>query len=135
MHVSNLFSFKCVWSEVEEENFGLTSIHFNKRCYQDDSFVLASQVHQCFYIQDPFDKDKHYVMEIVPRDLFNMHDEYDVEAKNSNKKDPFDQANNLFMPKDDCKVQWTREDMQNTISENPSFVLQQAEYEDDSYFL
>lgn len=124
--------FNCDWFEVEEENFGLTSVHFNKRCSRDDPFILASQVHQCFYIQDPFNKDKHYVMDTVPRDLFNMYDGYDVEAEESNQKDPFDQVNNLFVPKDNCEVQWTREDMPNTIIEKPSLVLQQAEYDDDS---
>ncbi|XP_020963989.1 uncharacterized protein LOC110265366 [Arachis ipaensis] len=32
--------FNCDWFEVEEENFGLTSVHFNKRCSRDDPFVV-----------------------------------------------------------------------------------------------
>ena len=37
--------------------------------------VLASQVHQCFYIEDPLDANRHYALKKVPRDLFNMGDQ------------------------------------------------------------
>lgn len=62
--------FRCDWFEVEEEKYGMTCVYFNKRCYMDDPFVLDYQVHQCFYVQDPFDAYKHYVMKSVPRDFF-----------------------------------------------------------------
>ncbi|XP_020968056.1 uncharacterized protein LOC107618653 isoform X3 [Arachis ipaensis] len=64
--------FKCEWFMAEEDNYGLTYVHFKKRCYQDEPFVLASQAHQCFYVKDPYIPQKHYVMKTVPRDLFNM---------------------------------------------------------------
>ncbi|XP_050887893.1 uncharacterized protein LOC127093034 [Lathyrus oleraceus] len=67
--------FRCDWFEVEEEKYGMTCVYFNKRCYMDDPFVLASQVHQCFYIQDPSDANKHYVMKSIPRDFFNMNEQ------------------------------------------------------------
>ncbi|XP_058774236.1 uncharacterized protein LOC131648500 [Vicia villosa] len=38
--------FRCDWFEGEEEKYGMTCVYFNKRCYVDDPFVLASQVHQ-----------------------------------------------------------------------------------------
>ena len=40
----------CDWFEGEEDKYGLTCVYFNKRCYENDPFVLASKVHQCFYI-------------------------------------------------------------------------------------
>ncbi|WMV18167.1 hypothetical protein MTR67_011552 [Solanum verrucosum] len=51
--------FKCDWYEVEKDIYGLTYVYFNKRCSQEEPFVLASQVHQCFYVQDPYDQDRH----------------------------------------------------------------------------
>jgi len=38
--------FRCDWFEGGEDKYGLTCIYFNKKCYQNDPFVLASQVHQ-----------------------------------------------------------------------------------------
>ena len=38
--------FKCDWYEVEKDVYGLTYFYFNKRCSQEEPFVLASQVHQ-----------------------------------------------------------------------------------------
>jgi len=50
------------------------------KCYQNDTFVLASQVHQCFYVQDPFDTNRHYVLKTVSRDLFNMGNQSQLNA-------------------------------------------------------
>ncbi|TMX00771.1 hypothetical protein EJD97_000170, partial [Solanum chilense] len=35
--------FKCDWYEVEKDVYGLTYVYFNKRCSQEEPFVLASQ--------------------------------------------------------------------------------------------
>ncbi|KAH0647622.1 hypothetical protein KY285_032870 [Solanum tuberosum] len=43
--------------------------------FKEEPFVPASQVHQCFYVQDPYDQDRHYVMRTYPRNLFNMSDQ------------------------------------------------------------
>ena len=50
--------------------------------------MLASQVHHCFYVQDPYDQDKHYVMKTVPRDLFNMGNEFGSNHPQSNENEP-----------------------------------------------
>ncbi|KAH0682716.1 hypothetical protein KY285_020235 [Solanum tuberosum] len=71
--------FKCDWYEVEKDIYGLTYVYFNKRCSEEEPFVLASQVHKCFYVQDPYDQDRHYVMKTVPRDLFNLSDEFEYD--------------------------------------------------------
>ena len=57
--------------------YGLTYVYFNKICSLEEPFMLASQVHQCFYVKDPYDQDRHYVMKTVPTDLFNMSDEFE----------------------------------------------------------
>ncbi|XP_072054359.1 uncharacterized protein [Arachis hypogaea] len=75
--------FKCDWYEAREDAYGSTYVHFNKKCYQEEPFVLACQVHQCFYVQDAVDKNKHYVMKTVPRDLFSISDQVDIDAEDT----------------------------------------------------
>ncbi|GAB2272606.1 hypothetical protein Dimus_007428, partial [Dionaea muscipula] len=40
-------------------------------CYVDDPFVMASQVQQVFYVEDPHGGGCHYVMKRVPDDIFD----------------------------------------------------------------
>ncbi|WMV50605.1 hypothetical protein MTR67_043990, partial [Solanum verrucosum] len=77
--------------------------------FKEEPFVLGSQVHQCFYVQDPYDQDIHYVMKTVPRDLFDM---------------------------DNGEVLLTRTDVPETIIDVPSeeFVTQQLEVEYEEKF-
>ncbi|XP_020204521.2 uncharacterized protein LOC109789889 [Cajanus cajan] len=116
----NFVLFRCDWFEVEEDKYGLICVHFNKRCYQDDPFVLASQVHQCFYIQDPFNENRHYVMKTMPRDVFNMSEQLEPRGVNA--------------PNDDGEFNWVREDIPATIIEKPLHVMQEEEYEEESDF-
>ena len=69
--------FKCDYYVVEKDMYALTYVYFNKRCSLEEPFMLVSQVHQCFYVQEPYDQDRHYVMKTVPRDLINMSDEFE----------------------------------------------------------
>ncbi|KAL4391488.1 hypothetical protein AHAS_Ahas03G0250100 [Arachis hypogaea] len=62
----------CEWYMAEKDNYGLTYVHFNKLCYQEEPFVLASQAHQCFYVKDPYFSQRYYMIKIVLRDLFNI---------------------------------------------------------------
>ncbi|KAH0781461.1 hypothetical protein KY290_001059 [Solanum tuberosum] len=100
--------FKCDWYEVENDTYGLTYVYFNKRCSQEEPFVLGSQVHQCFYVEDPYDQNRHYVMKNVPRDLFNI---------------------------DNGEVLLTRTDVPETIIDVPSeeFVTQQLEVKEEEF--
>lgn len=52
--------------------------------------MLAFQVHQWFYVQDPYDQEEHYIMKIVPRDLFNMSDEVEPNLQEIYENDPFE---------------------------------------------
>uniref|UniRef100_A0A803MGC2 Transposase-associated domain-containing protein n=1 Tax=Chenopodium quinoa TaxID=63459 RepID=A0A803MGC2_CHEQI len=62
------------------DEFGLTYVNFKKKCSKDNPFVLASQVHQVYYSQDPLEKDIQYVMKRVPRDLFDFEEALNEET-------------------------------------------------------
>ncbi|KAH0688879.1 hypothetical protein KY289_016237 [Solanum tuberosum] len=127
--------FKCDWYEVENEADGLTYVYFNKRCSQEKPFVLGSQVHQCFYVQDPYDEDRHYVRKTVPRDLFNMGDEVEYNLPQNYENEPSEYLMGPSIPKDNGEVLLTRTDVPETIIDVPSeeFVTQQlkVEYEEE----
>lgn len=50
-------------------------MYFNKLRGTDDPFVLASQVHQVFYVADPIEKDVYYARNKVPIDLYDSEEE------------------------------------------------------------
>lgn len=119
--------FKCDWFVTEEDKYGLTCVYSNKKCYKNDPFVLASQVQQCFFIEDPFNKNRHYVLKALPRDSFDM-----GECFNSNVQE-YDISTNLDISKDDCEVDLVRKDVPDDIFEMPFLELhnQQEEHESD----
>lgn len=129
--------FKCDWFEAEDDNYGLTCVQFNKKCYKNDPFVLASQVHQCFYVQDPVSANRHYVMKTVPRDLFDMGDQSDLEAEAAYQNEPLDRMTNLDVSNND-ELYLVREELPETITEKPpsapSAPCARQENEEDSDF-
>ncbi|KAH0709282.1 hypothetical protein KY284_010709 [Solanum tuberosum] len=128
--------FKFDWYEVEKDIYGLTYVYFNKRCSQEEPFVLASQVHQCFYVQDPYDQDRHYVMKTVLRDLFNMSDEFESDLPQSYENELSEHLMGPSIPEDDGEVTLVRTDVPETVIDVPSeeFVTQQLEVEYEKEF-
>lgn len=126
--------FRCDWFEVEDDKYGLTCVHFNKRCSMDDPFVLASQVHQCFYIQDPIDVNRNYVMKTFPRDFFNMKDESYSNAQHLYQRELLDHAVNLATSDDNCEVELARSDIPPTIIEKSLLDSNERDVGDDSDF-
>ncbi|KAK6782340.1 hypothetical protein RDI58_020136 [Solanum bulbocastanum] len=128
--------FKCDWYEVEKDIYGLTYVYFNKRCSQEEPFVLASQVHQCFYVQDPYDQNRHYVMKTVSRDLFNMSDEFESDLAQSYENELSEHLMGPSIPEDDGEVTLVRNDVPETVIDVPSeeFVTQQLEVEYEKEF-
>lgn len=114
--------FKCDWFEAKEDKYGLIYVYFNKKVYQNDPFVLASQVHQCFYIQDPLEPNRHYVLKKVPRDLFNMGDQTNQST-----------AVEVNATHNDGELNWAREDMPVTIFEKPSNVGDETISDEDDF--
>ncbi|XP_074336893.1 uncharacterized protein LOC141674065 [Apium graveolens] len=60
--------FKCCWYQEETYMYGLIRVNFSKLCQKSDPYVLASQVQQVYYLQDPVDKSYHNVIKKLPRD-------------------------------------------------------------------
>ncbi|XP_063936179.1 uncharacterized protein LOC108203846 [Daucus carota subsp. sativus] len=63
--------FKCCWYNKGKECYGLTRVNFNQLCHKEDPFVLATQVQQVFYIEDPTDKNLHFVIKKSPKDQYS----------------------------------------------------------------
>lgn len=105
--------FKCDWFVAEKDKYGSPCVYFNKKCYKNDPFVLASQVQQCFYIEDPFNKNKHYVLTALPRESF------DIGECLSSDGQEYDIPTNLDILKDDCEVDFVRKDVPDDIFEMP----------------
>ncbi|XP_074342456.1 uncharacterized protein LOC141680019 [Apium graveolens] len=60
--------FKCCWYQEETDLYGLIRVNFSKLCQKSDPYVLASQVQQVYYLQDPVDKSYDNVIKKLPRD-------------------------------------------------------------------
>jgi len=118
----NCFSvvlFRCDWFHNEIDEYGLTRVYFNKSRSTDDPFVLASQVHQVFYVADPIEKDVYYARNKVPVDL------YDLEEENCpNIGDTFwRELSEDIGPLDrlsDVDMRWSREDIPVDVVDMPS---------------
>lgn len=124
--------FRCVWFDAIKDDYGLTCVNFSKLCYTNDPFVLASQVHQIFHIQDPLKGERHYVLQNVPRDLLE-------ECMETNENQYWAEASNGVMQMapyigDDDGVSWFRPNVDNENLEVPFDVNDQdrVEVEDDS---
>ncbi|XP_070003906.1 uncharacterized protein [Nicotiana sylvestris] len=111
--------FRCDWFHNEIDNYELTRVYFNRLCSRDDPFVLASQVYQVFYVEDPTEKDVYYARSKVPVDL------YDLEKENCpNIGDTFwREPNNDISSSSrllDVDIRWSREDVPVDIIYTPS---------------
>ncbi|KAL4294069.1 hypothetical protein AHAS_Ahas18G0191200 [Arachis hypogaea] len=123
--------FRCEWYDAGRDKYGLTFVHFNKKCYQNEPFILASQAHQCFYVQDPYEHNKHYVMEIVPRNLFKTSDESESEARQTFYNEQNEHITSLAIPANDGELILERIDLRPTVIEMVPQVTSAQEYEAD----
>ncbi|XP_076906697.1 uncharacterized protein LOC143562903 [Bidens hawaiensis] len=67
--------FRCEWYQREKDDYGLICINLKKLCYSDDPFVMPSQVKQVFYAPDPIIDGLHYVLNTIPRDVYDFDEE------------------------------------------------------------
>ncbi|KAL4329491.1 hypothetical protein AHAS_Ahas13G0305400 [Arachis hypogaea] len=124
--------FKCEWYTVAKDNFGLSYVYFSKKCYQEEPFVLASQVNQCFYVQDPYVSDKHYVMKTIPRDLFRISDDLEFDSPIIYTREPCEPEVIPSLPNDNGKVDLVRNDLRATIIDvAPNMFAKQRGEEDE----
>ena len=63
--------FRYCWYQREKDCYGLISVNMNRLYQKDDPFVLATQVQQVFYIEDPTEKDKYFVINQLPKDQYS----------------------------------------------------------------
>nr|XP_027086532.1 uncharacterized protein LOC113708268 [Coffea arabica] len=66
------------WKTLKQDDDGFTLVNFMNVKRHHEPFVLASQVKQVFYVEDPLDKGWNVVIPTVPRDDLKM-DPIDVE--------------------------------------------------------
>lgn len=81
--------FKCCWYQEGKDLYGLTQVNFSKLCQKSDPYVMASQVRQVFYVEDPIEKNVNYVIKKLPRDWCDADNQNAVEEdiKNPNLDD------------------------------------------------
>ncbi|GAB2275605.1 hypothetical protein Dimus_010362 [Dionaea muscipula] len=102
--------YQCVRFDVVKDEFGLTCVNFIKLCYMDDPFVLASQVHQVFYVQDPSKEERHYVLQNVPKDLVDL-DQSLIASEESYRAEASNVGVDVSPPIGDDDVTWCRNDV------------------------
>ena len=99
--------FKCCWYHDEKELYGLTRVNFNRLRHKSDPYVMASQVQQVFYIEDPVEKGYYNVIKKLPRDWS------DNENVDETPKDPIseDILHGYGLGNQVTGVNWCREDV------------------------
>ncbi|XP_074336049.1 uncharacterized protein LOC141673217 [Apium graveolens] len=60
--------FKCRWYQQQKDPHDHIRVNFNRLCHKSDPHVLAKQVQQVFYVEDPIEKNVHYVIKKLPRE-------------------------------------------------------------------
>ena len=74
--------FKCCWYQEEKDLYGLIRVNFNRLFHKSDPYVMATQVHQVFYIQDATEKMMWNVIKRLPRDWCDFENEQRNEDQN-----------------------------------------------------
>lgn len=105
-----LVLFKCTWYQTDKDCHGLTRVNFSKLCQKDDSFVLARQVEQVFYIQDCTENNLYYVVKKSPREHNDQEDENDA-LEDVSGPTMHDVEVNFELENQSDGVSWCREDL------------------------
>lgn len=103
--------FKCSWYVDDKDGLGFTRVNFNRSCHKNDPFVLASQVHQVFYIQDPIEKHIHYPIKKLSTTIDDLHDDNNANDDDDiNGQFAHDRSMSLLENQDD-EASWFRDDV------------------------
>ncbi|KAH0678363.1 hypothetical protein KY284_019448 [Solanum tuberosum] len=129
--------FRCDWFHNEVDKYGLTWVYFNKKCNTNDPFVLASQVHQVFYVEDPIEKNVYYVRNKVPMDLYDLEEENCPNIEETFWRETNDDIGSSEIVLD-VDVRWSREYLPVDIIDLPALAqhsedvtMETSEEEDD----
>lgn len=111
--------FKCHWYQEEKDSFGLTKVNFNKLRNKSDPYVIASQVQQIFYVEDPTEKSVHYVIKKLPREWC------DAEQQNGDEEQNDDNSNDIHdipreLHEEPGEFSWFRDDVPRTEIQKPN---------------
>jgi len=58
----SIMLFRSDWFHVNVDEYGLTQVNFRRVCYKDLNFIIPSQAHHIFYVQDSMEDDIYYAM-------------------------------------------------------------------------
>lgn len=61
--------FKCVWFHSEKDDDELIMVNVNKTIYEGEPFILASQAHKIFFVENLNKEGWQYVVQIPPREV------------------------------------------------------------------
>lgn len=104
--------FKCQWYQEEKDSFGLTKVNFNKLRNKSDPYVIASQVHQIFYVEDPTESNVQYVIKKLPREWSDAEQQNaDEEQNGDNHPDIHDNHLELQIYEEVGEFSWLRDDV------------------------
>nr|DAD29959.1 TPA_asm: hypothetical protein HUJ06_031427 [Nelumbo nucifera] len=81
---------------------------------EDESFILASQAQQVFYVKDPNEDNWSVVMKTIPRDLFDIQAE-EVDGDDDLEVEP--PRTHVMEDTYDDNIDWVREDVGGTTIE------------------
>ncbi|KAH0653806.1 hypothetical protein KY289_031484 [Solanum tuberosum] len=113
--------FRCDWFHNEVDEYGLTRVSFNKKCITNDPFVLASQVHQVIYVENPIEKNVYYARNKVPVDLYDLEEENCPNIEEIFWRETNDDIGSSEIVLD-VDVRWSREDLPVDIIDLPALA-------------
>lgn len=129
--------FRCAWYHNEKDEFGLTRVYFNRLRSTDDPFVLASQVHQVFYVEDPTETGVYYARNRVPIDLYDLVEENYPNIGETFWREPTEDIGPSNTTPD-VDIRWSREDIPVDVVDMPpdaqfleDTIMETSEEEDD----
>ncbi|XP_074347484.1 uncharacterized protein LOC141686343 [Apium graveolens] len=71
----NMVLFRCTWYADEKDHLSFTRVNFNRACQKKDPFVMSTQVHQVFYIEDHVKNHIYFPIKKLPTYFDDSHAE------------------------------------------------------------
>nr|XP_016474121.1 PREDICTED: uncharacterized protein LOC107795833 isoform X2 [Nicotiana tabacum] len=131
--------FKCKWFDLRkktgmQKDKNLTSINVNRFWYEHDSFVLATQARQVFYIDDPkLGENWRIVLKFQDRHLYDVPEMQNSETGNGETNDEVYQdvsleSNSIVNDTDNMLSQLHRDDV-DSVTLDASVIELEAQTE------
>jgi len=117
--------FKCDWRDVynkrrgiKTDNYGFTSLNFDRSLQTNEPFILACQAEQVFYLREMGEPNWYVVQQSQPQDFYDM-DTYKVtsdERFQQNDLSDIGQCSTQDVDLNDCEFSCHRSDIPLEIS-------------------